>query len=297
MHHFRARFYKALNKLRIENGVHALDYTYVYGIDEEITAIFNDTPWENAKSSFRETDPPSCTGDVQSADFSIFCLQYHVINSCINTHRMRMYRPFLNPPIGDAWQRCLDSATLALSTYKALRSIDVASLRKSHQVALAKYQVFTAAVTLATYLLVERPDGPQALLIRSDVEMIIQDLLSKAEEDEYGRLEVPMVTDGRVALQRILALYDLRLQSKQDCATDGEDEKTAAVVSTLSSHLGGEAATRAYLDRYKNGHHINSCPPIGIDALNWDNLADISTWNQGEDWVDLQLTWDIMATA
>ncbi|KAJ9145455.1 Transcription factor [Pleurostoma richardsiae] len=294
LHHFRARVFKVFNRLYINNCANLSSYSFVSAIDDEVTAITNEFPWyfDLPREGFVppwERLPPN---------FSFLPWQYHLLHSCINIQRVRMYRPFLHPlPAGDSWARCVDAASSALAAYRAIRARDPRQLLRSHKTRSQAYQLVSSAVVIGTFLLVERPPDPALSRIRSDVEMIITDL---------RRLQgVAMVSDGLRVLHRILALYDARNSTKDShVARERVAEAPTTLVPGIFSFFGGESSARKYLERCAIEYIMNDQSEGGYgspgesgsagpsEGFMWEALLDVSIWGESGDafWAELDFS-------
>lgn len=170
MHHFRGRIFKVFNKLWLDNGANLGSHDFVSSIDAELTAITDQFPWyfkDPARSV--ESKAPALP-----PNFGFVLWGHHLLGSCIAVQRVRMYRPFLQLQPGQMFQRCVTAESSTLTLYKALRSPDEARFRRSDKLRIQAYHVISAAIVLATFLLVEQPGN--AASIRHDIEMIASDL-------------------------------------------------------------------------------------------------------------------------
>jgi hypothetical protein len=143
------------------------------------------------------------------------------------------------------------------------------------------YQVFSAAVALATFLLVEMPS--HAGVLRADIEIVLEDLNSYSCTLDKER-RMPLVSDGQKVIHRILALYDARrrLQSRISQAGNGTEDlhkvgqtgdTPEALVPAIYSVFGGESTARRYLERCAIDYILNE--PTG-NALSGAGLQNHS---------------------
>ncbi|KAF7558024.1 hypothetical protein G7046_g5920 [Stylonectria norvegica] len=303
VHVYRARLFKLLNKLYINNGAKLSSYSFISEIDAEISEIEEEYPW------YLRSDPETLRRRLSPGFVNIITWMRHILHSCICIQRVRMYRPFLNPVIGDSWQRCVAASTSALSVYKSLRSPDIARFQRSQKMHVQSYQVFSAAVAMSTFLLVEIPSNSE--IIRADIELVIEDLQSHSKTVEKERW-VPLIADGRRVVSRILALYDARCKYNQKRGTmqggsmveaphvQPSDAPTA-LVPAIFSVFGGESSTHRYLERCAIDYIVNDTASVegtmpnggpaaaALETSAWDALIDPSSWGQWGDafWADL----------
>jgi hypothetical protein len=285
-HVFRARVFKILSQLYVDNGVNLSSYRFVDEVDGKLSDLLASVPW------YLKDDLDSLRRRLPSRLATTLAWQRHILHSCIGTQRVRMYRPFLHSLEGDAWQRCVEASTGTLAVYKSLRSRNLAQFQRSQKMHVQAYQVFSAAVALATFLLVEMPSN--AGVLRADIELVLEDLHSYSHTLDKER-RMPLVSDGQKVIHRILALYDARqrLQSKRSQAgNDNEDNVKAsqpgdtpeALVPAIYSVFGGESTARRYLERCAIDYILNEPPdnvPSGSIAspagngkrLMWDVLG------------------------
>jgi hypothetical protein len=309
VHHFRARLFKSWNRLYVNNGAHLLTYNFVAEIDDEITRIIEDLPWylKDDNSVGRRNPSPEIA--------NIVSWQHHLFQSCVSVQRVRMFRPFLNPRVGDSWQRCVLASASALSVYKSLRSsgTDLAQFQRSQKPYVAAYQIFSPAVTLATLLLVELPASMD--YIRTDIEMVLEDLHAFNESVHHVR-RLPLHVDAEKTIRRIQVLYNDRIKgfapSHGNQGTEGASlhahskDSPTTLVPAISSVIGGESTTRWYLERCAIQYIINdnATPDLlhgkrstgttgdANKALSYEALVDFQTWEYWDDrlWEGLSST-------
>ena len=145
-----------------------------------------------------------------------------------------MYRPFLADENNNSFNNGVTAVEDALTVYRTLRN-DKPMTAQPKFYAQA-YQIFSVAVTLAALLLVERTI-PQAAQFRVDIQAMATDL---------GVLEaqaspVPVAMNGRSVLIKMIKLFE----QGESCSP----EDTERLVPDISTILGGEISTRAYLGR------------------------------------------------
>jgi hypothetical protein len=230
---FRAETFKIFRKLFVNDSEYVSSYEYVKSIDMEAEKLVAEFPWYFQIDSKRECAklPPG---------FDFITWQHHTLHSCICMQRIRMNRPFLHARIGDSWSVCAKAANDVLAVYQNLRGPDEERFRKSQKFFVQGYQIFSAAVALAAFLLVER-SFPVAT-IRKDIEMVISDL-------SLGDEASTTMADGKKILAKMLAMYDAR---------DAEDPlESESLVPEISSVMGGEQTTRKYLKRLDIAYVLN----------------------------------------
>ncbi|KAL2204243.1 hypothetical protein CC79DRAFT_1360159 [Sarocladium strictum] len=276
VHLFRAQLFKILSQLYVDNGAHLSSYQFVDQVDRKLSNVLTSVPW------YLTDDLDSLRRRLPSRLATTLSWQRHILHSSISTQRVRMYRPFLHPLQGDAWQQCVEASTGTLSVYKTLRSRDIAHFQRSQKMHVQAYQVFSAAVALATFLLVEMPSN--AGVLRADIELVLEDLDSySCTLDKKRRMS--LVSDGQKVIHRILALYDARrrLQSRTSQVGDGNGDlqkvsqtgdTPEALVPAIYSVFGGESTARRYLERCAIDYILNE--PTG-NALPGPGLQNQSS--------------------
>lgn len=304
-HRFRSRLFKRINRLCINNGANMASYDFVAEIDDEMKQILEDAPWflQNGQSFEQHILAP----DVSN----IIGWHYHFIHSFVCVQRLRMFRPFLSPPIGDSWQRCCEASSSALSVYKSMRSFQpsIVHFQRSPKAYVGAYQILSPAITLATFLLVELPSNMDNL--RADIEMVLDDLQTfNSLAAESRRLQ--LLVDGEKAVRIILRLYDERMRllelkgmgALQSAPCPNEKFCKTLLLPTLSAILGGESTARQYLQRCTIRYIVNDSEETGnsqreqtqiggnmeaMDLPHNDYLEDGRTWDYWDDrmWEDL----------
>lgn len=303
VHCFRAQIFKIFNKLYIDNGANLSSYAYVSEIDAEVDELLDSFPW------YLQDDFETLRHQLSPNFASVVTWMRHILQSCICIQRVRMYRPFLKPLVGDAWQKCVMASTSALTVYKSLRSPNVSRFQRSQKMHVQAYQVFSAAVALSTFLLVEMPSN--ADIIRADIELVTDDLQSHSITVDEDR-RIPLIADGRKVIRRILGLYDARCRHAlktsiaQDERSDTNDsahsdEAPTALVPAIFSVFGGESSARRYLERCAIEYIVNDQPSEEmatsstslsttiLEMSAWDALIDPGQWGHWGDtlWADL----------
>lgn len=226
--HCKANLFQIFNKLYKDAGIGLTDYEYVVSIDAELISIMANAPWYfqigNARGS----------GEL-SRGFEYIPWQHLIWHTCVCVQRIRMYRPFLRERVGNAWSICVEAAESALQSYHMMRDSNPDRFFKSQKFRSGGFQIYSTAVALAMFLLVERPPTPDR--IRQDIDMVIDGLGKMIENGN----SLPINSGGRRVLLKILEMYD-RCES-------GDAEHSSTLVSAISSVFGGERTARKYLSR------------------------------------------------
>ena len=230
---FRAETFKIYRKLFANDSEYLSSYDYVKSIDLEVEKLVAEFPWYFQINSSRE-----CA--KLPAEFDFITWQHHTLHSCICMQRIRMNLPFLHARISDSWSVCAKAANDVLAVYRNLRGPDEEGFRRSQKFFVQGYQIFSEAVALAAFLLVER-SFPVAT-IREDIEMVISDL-------SLGDEASSTMADGKKILAKMLAMYDAR-----------DSAESESLVPEISSVMGGEQTTRKYLKRLDIAYVLNGGP-------------------------------------
>ncbi|KAF4345367.1 transcription factor [Fusarium beomiforme] len=297
-HIFRARVFKVLSQLYIDNGTNLSSYRFVDEINTKLSGVLASVPW------YLRDDLDSIRRRLPSRLAATLAWQRHILHSCVGTQRVRMYRPFLKSLEGDAWQRCVEASTGTLAIYKSLRLQNVAQFQRSQKMHVQAYQVFSAAVALATFLLVEMPSN--AGVLRADIELVLDDLHSYSHSLDRER-RMPLVSDGQKVIHRILRLYDARrrLRSRKGQAGYGDEcaarpsesgDTPAALVPAIYSVFGGESTARCYLERCAidyilnepatSGRPVSSADPGGSGKRSQGAVSNVADqWEQSLDFL------------
>ncbi|KAF9874686.1 C6 transcription factor [Colletotrichum karsti] len=273
----------------MNNGANLSSHAFVSSIDAELTAITDEFPWyfKNLAQNMTIQNP------ALPPNFGFVLWGHHLLDSCIAVQRVRMYRPFLQPKAGEMFQRCVAAGSSTLTLYKAIRSPDEARFQRSDKLRIQAYHVISAAIVLATFLLVEQPAN--AVSIRHDIEMIASDLQPPAPGSTEDRRSIATIDDGLKVLRRILSLSDER-----SCNLPQGSDNPIRLAPEISSVFGGEASARKYLERcaikylgcddvIHNGQPMLSNPPV--DMSSWEALLNPSSWGEWGDefWAELDL--------
>lgn len=244
-HVFRAKIFKVLNRLYANSGGDLSNYDAVSAVDNEVTTIMNQYPWyllgraASGSSTFISTTlPPS---------FDYLQWQHHVVHTSICVQRIRMYRPFLRTHFESCWSKCVAAAEGTFAVYHSIRSSDPEGFRKSSKKVVQSYQIFCSAISIAVFLLVERPVIPAKIL--SDIELVIQDLKELSEDKN----SIPIAICGRRSLTKILDAYqgycrDTRNRASVHLLPTSSDEHLHSLVPEIYEVMGGTSSTKKYLD-------------------------------------------------
>ncbi|GAD99338.1 hypothetical protein TERG_01466 [Paecilomyces variotii No. 5] len=238
----RAEAFKILRKIYISDGDYLSSYDYIREVDSELQRLIDCFPW------YFRTGSEASARHLSSLDRIAW--QHCVLHISICMQRIRMNRQFLHARIGESWAVCARAAQRMLDVYRSMREPDVDRFRRSQKYLAQGYQIYTAAVTLAAFLLVERsfPDfSPE--LMRKDIEMVISDLALK----DIGSI----VADGLCVLRKMLDMIDQR-ESRDPQARE-------SLVREIAVVFGGEQPTRRYLKRCDIGYVLNASQRAGSD--------------------------------
>ncbi|KAJ9379539.1 transcriptional regulator family: Fungal Specific TF [Paecilomyces variotii] len=231
----RAEAFKILRKIYVSDGDYVSSYDYIRAIDGEIQQLVDCFPF------YFRTNSEASTRHLSSLDHIAW--QHCVLHISICMQRIRMNRQFLHARIGESWAICARAAQRMLDVYRSMREPDVERFRRSQKYLAQGYQIYTAAITLAAFLLVERsfPDFSPDLM-RKDIEMVISDL----ELKDIGSI----VADGLRVLRKMLDMIDQR-ESRDPQARE-------SLVREIAIVFGGEQPTRKYLKRCDIGYVLNA---------------------------------------
>ncbi|KAL1957561.1 hypothetical protein VTO42DRAFT_5788 [Malbranchea cinnamomea] len=235
----RAKIFIIFRKLFYNDSELLSDFYYIQSIDNELEALVANFPWYFQTESCQRLLPHRET----------IAWQYHMVHSLLCMQRIRMHRPFLQQQIGASWEVCARAARDVLSVYKILRTPDIERLRRSQKFYVQAYQIYSAAVAQAAFLLVEQSFPVET--IREDVEMVISDL-SLGGLDGMG---VSTMKDGKRILRKMLDMHDRRGQT--------EPLESESLVPEISAVFGGEQTTRKYLKRCEISYVLNGEPSTG----------------------------------
>ncbi|KAK2882437.1 hypothetical protein FQN49_000359 [Arthroderma sp. PD_2] len=229
----RSEIFLVMRKLFDSGFEYLSSYEYVRSIDLELENLCRNFPWY-----FQLDERGKCANLPASQDFILW--QFHLLHSCICMQRIRMNRPFIHARVGDSWATCAKAANEVLAVYQSMRNPDVEEFRKKHKLFVQAYQIFSAAVALAGFLLVER--SFPADNIRPLIEMVISDL-------SLCTADASIAVGGRNTLIKMLDMYDRRQQR--------EPVEPESLIPEISGVFGGEQTTRKYLKRCDIGYVLN----------------------------------------
>lgn len=245
-HVFRARVFKVLNKLYANNGNDLTNYQAVTAVDDEVSTIMSEYPWyllnqaDSGSSVFLSTTLPPA--------FDYLQWQHHIMHTSICVQRIRMYRPFLRTHFESCWSKCVAAVEGAFAVYHSIRTSDPERFRKSAKRGVQSYQIFCSAISVAVFLLVERPILPAKIL--NDIELVIQDLKELSE----NKNSIPIAVHGRRSLTKILDAYqgycrDARNRAIADEGTSADTtEHLHGLVPEIYTVMGGKSSAQRYLD-------------------------------------------------
>ncbi|KAM5445701.1 hypothetical protein MaudCBS49596_007256 [Microsporum audouinii] len=240
----RAEVFLVMRKLFDSGFEYLSSYEYVRSVDTELANLTRNFPWY-----FQLDENGKCANLPENQDYILW--QFHLIHSCICMQRIRMNRPFIHARIGDSWAVCAKAANEVLAVYQSMRNPDVEEFRKSHKLFVQAYQIFSAAVALAGFLLVER--SFPADNIRPLIEMVISDL-------SLCTADASIAVGGRNTLIKMLDMYDRRQQK--------EPVEPESLIPEISAVFGGEQTTRKYLKRCEIGYVLNEDGHASPSSMN-----------------------------
>lgn len=227
MHIYRARVFQLINKALVSDPSQFRSYDSIVNLDRELVKVMDDLPWYFQLEAGRKAK-------LFPAAYDFLPWQHHILRTCVSTQRIRMYRPFLADQTNDSFNACIAAVEDALTVYRTLR--DDKPMTSQPKFYAQAYQIFSVAVTLAALLLVERTI-PQAAQFRVDIQTMATDL----EVLEAQASPVPVAVNGRSVLLKMIKLFE-----QGDSCSPEDAERLVPAISTI---LGGESSTRAYLGR------------------------------------------------
>uniref|UniRef100_A0A0B7JZC1 Uncharacterized protein n=1 Tax=Bionectria ochroleuca TaxID=29856 RepID=A0A0B7JZC1_BIOOC len=230
MNIYRAQVFRILN--RHWCATHGDCLQSIEGIrrlDSEIVELVTQLPW------YFQLDEDGNPPRLSEALREILTWQHHILRTCVSTQRIRMYRPFLASRVENAWENVVKAAEDALAVYRTLRLDGTTTSRQKFST--QAYQVFSVAVTVAALLLVE------GSLPIPDAYNLIKDMAMDLRLLENQGCLVPVATHGHQVLLKMLTFFDRRW------ADPVSPEDAKRLVPDISTILGGESTTRAYMDR------------------------------------------------
>jgi len=158
-----------------------------------------------------------------------------------------MYRPFLRTHFESCWSKCIAATEDVFAVYHDIRSSDPERFRRSSKKIVQSYQIFCSAISIAVFLLVERPILPAKIL--SDIELVMQDLKEMSEDKN----SIPIAIHGRRSLMKILDAYQGYCRDTRNRATTNEAsangvENLHSLVPEIEAVMGGTSSTKRYLE-------------------------------------------------
>ncbi|KIW44267.1 uncharacterized protein PV06_05289 [Exophiala oligosperma] len=252
LHVLRARLFKTFNKLYANSASASASYEEVCAIDQEILTIVDQYPWylktrvDRGHSTVISSTLPPVFDHIQ--------WQHHVIHNSICVQRIRIYRPFLRSRFhNDCWSKCIEAVEGAFAVYHAIRDANPSRFQRSQKMLAQSYQIFCSAVSIAVFLLVERPAIHSRM--QSDIEIVIQDL----QRIVQNHSSIPMAVAGRVVLTKILDAYNLgnRQQDRSGPEEAVSNPNWHTLIPEIYAHMGGQVKTKTYLDRCAVSHIVN----------------------------------------
>jgi hypothetical protein len=261
---FRSKLFKVLNRLYANNGRDLTLFHHVASVDAEIDSILEQYPWYLQPSELsrgdRASEPsatPRYTSTTLPSSFDYLRWQNHIVHNTMCVQRIRMYRPFLWSHFDYCWDKCIDSVEGAFSVYHDMRSADPDGFPSSPKLLAQSYQTFCSAISIAAFLLVERPILPTR--IQNDIEVVIQDLKILTGNDH----SLPMAVDGRKTLTMLLDAYHAYCRDANIARSipgklaTPQDSQLQSLVPELYSFMGGRTKTRTYLNRCISTNHFD----------------------------------------
>lgn len=237
-------------------------YKNVVALDEKVLNLMAGLPWYFQLDD--EGRPPRLPEPLGER----LVWQQYILRTCVNTQRVRMYRQFLHPRTGMAWENCVSAVQDSMLAY---RSLPLQITQSSRQKFLPQaYQVFSVAVTAVALLLVE------GSLPIPDVYQQIRNMAKDLGMLERQGCRVPIAIHGRRVLRKMLELCEARATTM----TSTSPEEAQTLVPDISIILGGERVTRAYMNRLQEpsppeGAAVCAIPSQAIGAV-------LETWEPDE---------------
>lgn len=222
--------YIVFRRIFEDNGAYTSSYEYVRSIDRQIQDVVSRFPW------YFQTNNELNVRNVSS--MNVITCQHNLLHIGICLQRIRLNRPFLHARIGESWLVCGKAAQDIFVPYRRMRETNVVGLLRSQWFTSLEYQIYTAAVAVAAFLLVERSlPGLSSQSMIQDIQMVILDL-------EQVDLR-PTLADGVKVLRKMLDLFE------QD--QDRDSQARASLVKEIASVFGGEELAKKYLKRSDDG--------------------------------------------
>lgn len=227
--------YVIFRRIFEDNSAYSSSYEYVRSIDRQIQEVVSRFPWyfqTNNKINVHHT-----------SSINVITWQHSILHIGICLQRIRLNRPFLHARVGESWLVCAKAAQDMFIPYRRIREINVARFLRSQRFTSLEYQVYTAAVAVAAFLLVERSlPGLSSQSMIQDIQMVISDL-------EQVDLR-PMLADGVKVLRKMLDLFE------QD--QDKDSPARTSLVKEIASVFGGEEFAKKYLKRSDDDMFIST---------------------------------------
>lgn len=272
----RAQLFQLLNMRYHDDDDYdesGLPYERLQYIDSKIEKLLKELPWYFQINEHGQL--PQLPGSLQE----ILTWQHHILRTCICTQRIRMHRPFLGAGIGDARDKCISAAENAVVVYRCLRKDNAPT--SWHKFLPQAYQIFSVAVTVAALLLVER--NIQIPSLYDAVKDMVEDL----EILERHGCHVPVATEGRKVLLRLLTMIEKRT------AGETASDEAQCLVPQISGIMGGERTTRAYMSRLATGASHAGMIPVRPGATSNEARNDDLEMNTAVTSVDdaLDVSW------
>lgn len=256
----RVKAFRIFRKLYFNDGAYLSSYSYIQSIDKEIQTLIAEFPWYfriGSEESLRHLPT-----------LDSIAWQHESLHICICLQRIRMNRPFLHARIGESWGVCFKAAQEMLAPYRRMREVNVERFRQSQKFLIQGYQSYTAAVTLAAFLLVERSlPGFSSEFMRHDIEMVISDL----ELKDLG----PLISDGIKILRKMLDMFDQRRDTR-------DPHTRESLVRDIASVFGGEQPTRRYLKQCDIGYVLNNTASSADGSSSTGNTPTAQTTGGSE---------------
>lgn len=239
-----------------DNGAYTSSYEYARSIDRQIQDVVSRFPW------YFQTNNEINVRHVSI--MNVITWQHNILHIGICLQRIRLNRPFLHARIGESWIVCAKAAQDMFVPYRRMRENNVAGFLRSQRFTSLEYQVYTAAVAVAAFLLVERSlPGLSSQSMIQDIQMVISDL-------EQVDLR-PMLADGVKVLRKMLDLFE------QD--QDKDSQARTSLVKEIASVFGGEELAKKYL-KQSHDDTLGSTKATGVLqplAIRESDLGHINT--------------------
>ncbi|KFY34774.1 hypothetical protein V494_06493 [Pseudogymnoascus sp. VKM F-4513 (FW-928)] len=218
----RGQIFQVFNRLLMDHGAHLDSFEFVVSLDAELFDVMDQFPWFfKPKFAHRWAE--------LSPEFHFVPWAYQLLNGCICMQRIRMYWPFITTKPDTAWEVIMAAASDALTVYQMIRGMQQRPIKDLQNCGIIYYQLFSVAVTLASLLLVHRPEfHNQVRVIRGRIETVALDLAQLSTEEVS-----PLASEQSKIIGEILEMYDF--PSKVD------PRSTNLLISQLRMALGGRS--------------------------------------------------------